>query len=189
MSDHLLLLDDDRLFCEQLARRLEKAGFSVHSYHSAEAFRDALDALPTLHSAVVDMRIGEDNGLDLIAPLRTAQPRARIIMLTGYGSIPTAVEATRRGADDYLLKPVDLNDLLVKLRPAESASSETPALPDAPPSLARLEWDYIQRILLENDGNVSATARQLGIDRRTLQRRLQKRPAASDYNRDRDAER
>ena len=165
------------------------AGFETHTCHSADALRGMLETLPPLHGAVVDMRIGDDNGLDLIAPLRAAQPQAKIIMLTGYGSIPTAVEATRRGADDYLLKPVDLNDLLAKLKPQDNAGEESPALPDAPPSLARLEWDYIQRILLENDGNVSATARQLGIDRRTLQRRLQKRPAASDYDRDRDRDR
>lgn len=188
MSNHLLLVDDDQLFCEQLARRMRSAGFEVHSCHSADAMLALMATLPALHGAVIDMRIGEDNGLDLIAPLRAAQPQARIIMLTGYGSIPTAVEATRRGADDYLLKPVDLNDLLGKLRPQDKGGEESPALPQAPPSLARLEWDYIQRILLENEGNVSATARQLGIDRRTLQRRLQKRPAASDYDRDRSSD-
>lgn len=183
-APELLVADDDGVFREQLCRRLTAAGFAVCACDSAAQVSARLTNPASLAGAVLDMRLGDDNGLALIEAVRAHSATAPIIMLTGYGSIPTAVEATRRGATDYLLKPVEMSRLIALLR-GEASGQPLEAVPEAPPSLARLEWDHIQQVLLENQGNVSATARQLGIDRRTLQRKLNKRPPARDYDRDR----
>lgn len=181
---HLLVIDDDTLFRDQLARRLEDNGYQVTAFAGVGDTLDALDQLQTVAGALVDMRLDDGQGLDLITPLRERFPDCRLLMLTGYGSIPTAVEATRRGADDYLLKPASIADILAALE--GTSGDAVAALPEAPPSLDRLEWDYIQHVLNRHDGNISAAARDLGIDRRTLQRRLKKRPSQRDYERDRN---
>lgn len=182
----VLIADDDGLFLDQLSSRLLKAGITeVVPCCSGQQVLAALEQHNDISAAILDMRLGEDNGLDLIESIQQVFPDCRIVMLTGYGSIPTAVEATRRGAIDYLLKPVDMEQLLIRLEGKPEIETNTPEIPSAPPSLARLEWDHIQQILTQNNGNISATAKQLGIDRRTLQRKLQKRPTAEDYQRDR----
>lgn len=180
---HLLVIDNDTLFRTQLAERLEARGYRVTALAGIAETTACLETLSGVDGALVDMRLDDGQGLDLIAPLRQRFPECRLLMLTGYGSIPTAVEATRRGADDYLLKPASVADIIAALE--DRNGKDAPALPDAPPSLDRLEWDYIQHVLNRHDGNISAAARDLGIDRRTLQRRLKKRPSQQDYDRDR----
>ena len=182
MADLLLVEDDDALRT-QMQRLLGRRGFTVITASSAATCVSALTAQSTpLEAAILDLSLGEDNGLDLIAPVLAHSPACRILVLTGYGSIPTAVTATRRGACNYLTKPASLDDILAALEPGNQA--ETPPLPSAPPSLERLEWEHIQRVLDTHEGNISAAARALGIHRRTLQRRLKKRPSATDYARD-----
>lgn len=183
MSRRLLLLEDDDALRTHLCRRLEQHDFEVHPCATVE---QALTTLQTgvMACAVLDQNVDDRNGLDLIEPLMAQNSQCRIVILTGYGSIPAAVAATRRGARNYLIKPASLKDILQALE-EDADEGALPPLPDAPPSLERLEWEHIQRVLDDHDGNVSAAARTLGIHRRTLQRRLKKRPSASDYDRDR----
>jgi two-component system, response regulator RegA len=168
----VLVIDDDVLFAETLARSLARRGWTVRVAHSA---RDALaavnEAVPD--AAVVDLRIGADDGLSLISPLREADAGMRILVLTGYASIATAVQAVKLGADDYLAKPVTGGVVASALN--RGASSGSPG-ESAPMSLRRLEWEHLQRVLADHGGNVSATARALNMHRRTLQRKLAKRP-------------
>ena len=171
---HLLLVDDDLTFCAVFQRALSRRGFSVTVVHDIEgALEEALRCRPGY--AVVDLKLGEESGLHLIKPLLCVNPEMRIIVLTGYGSISTAVKAVKAGAADYLAKPVDVETLLSAF---DGAEEDSVAAPDPPPmSLGRLEWEHIQRVLQAHDGNISATARCLGMHRRTLQRKLRKKPA------------
>ncbi len=173
----ILLLDDDLTFCEVLGRALRKRGFTVLS---AQTIAGAVEQMQAMRPefAVVDLKIGQESGLDAAGALLARQPQLRILMLTGYSSIATAVTAIKRGVYDYACKPLDAEEILQKLGiGAEPSDVEAPAdIPDAPLSVDRLEWEHIQRVLTENDGNISATARSLGMHRRTLQRKLQKRP-------------
>src|SRR5690606_31004994 len=123
---------------------------------------------------VLDLRIGEDNGLRCLGELRASQPGAAILLLTGYASIATAVEAIKRGADDYRPKPASADEILQALFPGPGAAG--PEAPSTPIHPRRLEWEHLQRVLGDHDGNVSAAARALGLHRRTLQRKLAKRP-------------
>lgn len=182
MKPELLLLEDDDALRLHLGDRLGKQGYNVMRCASLAQASEVLQSAQRIDAAILDQNVGQDNGLDLIEPLLTRFPSCRILVLTGYGSIPAAVAATRRGAHNYLTKPASLGDILQALL---EDSTSMPALPDAPPSLERLEWEHIQRVLEEHQGNVSAAARTLGIHRRTLQRRLKKRPSASEYHRDR----
>lgn len=141
-----------------------------------------LTTLATLDAAVLDQNLGNDNGLDLIQPLLARFPDCRVLVLTGYGSIPAAVAATRRGAHNYLTKPANAGEILDALG---RDPGDTDDLPEAPPSLQRLEWEHIQRVLDAHQGNISRAADALGIHRRTLQRRLKKRPSPSHFQRDR----
>ncbi|MFN3713296.1 MAG: response regulator transcription factor [Alcanivoracaceae bacterium] len=179
----LLLLEDDDALRQQLALRLERQGYRVLPCRSLDEARALLTEDTAIDAAVLDQNVGDHTGLDLIQPLLEHSAHCRILILTGYGSIPAAVAATRRGASNYLTKPASIADIVQALENAPTA--DLPALPDAPPSLERLEWEHIQRVLDEHDGNISAAARVLGIHRRTLQRRLKKRPSASEYQRDR----
>ncbi|PKM21885.1 MAG: hypothetical protein CVV10_07105 [Gammaproteobacteria bacterium HGW-Gammaproteobacteria-14] len=182
MNNRVLLLEDDELLLDNLAQRLARAGYQVYCATDLSGAHQLLSTLDTLQAAILDQNVGSDNGLDFIEPLLTRFPDCRVIMLTGYGSIPAAVAATRRGAWNYLTKPASLQDILSALT---GTHEHSPPLPDAPPSLERLEWEHIQRVLDEHDGNISLAARVLGIHRRTLQRRLKKRPAAREFERDR----
>ncbi|MBI1396744.1 MAG: response regulator [Betaproteobacteria bacterium] len=168
----LLLVDDDPTFCEVLARALVRRGFDVTVAHDAEqAVTHMRDTTPT--HAVVDLRMPGASGLSLVRTLREASPDIRIVVLTGYASIATAVEAIKAGATHYLAKPADADDIVAAF--GESRSPEGPDTRTRPMSVDRLEWEHIQRVLAENQGNVSATARALGMHRRTLQRKLFKR--------------
>ncbi len=168
-----LIVDDDATFCEVLERALVRRGHKVEVAHNAEqALKSAVTFRPT--DAVIDLKLGDDSGLHLIRPLLDVNSEIKAVVLTGYGSISTAVQAIKEGAVNYLAKPADLDGILAAFENADIAptmAAETSAM-----SLKRMEWEHIQRILDEHDGNISATARSLGMHRRTLQRKLQKRP-------------
>lgn len=169
----LLLVDDDAAFASVLARALERRGYTVACASTpAQALAQASTCPPAF--AVLDIKMGQASGLDLIMPLLATRPGMHIVVLTGYASIPTTVEAMRRGARNYLCKPVDADAVVAALAesPAVTAAEGEPR----PLSLRRLGWEHIQRVLAEHDGNISAAARSLGLHRRSLQRRLAKRP-------------
>ncbi|MCK0155495.1 response regulator [Alcanivorax sp. S6407] len=178
----LLLVEDDELLAEQTARALGYRGATVQVAHDAASALALLQQMETLDAAILDQNLGEDNGLDLISPIREQFPPCKVLLLTGYGSIAAAVAATHRGAHNYLTKPASADEILDALN-ADPASLGSP-LPATPPSLQRLEWEHIQRTLDAHDGNISRAADALGIHRRTLQRRLKKRPSASEYQRE-----
>jgi two-component system response regulator RegA len=169
----LLIIDDDTVFCDVLAKAMTKRGFSVTCAHAIE---DALKLAETStpEYAIVDLKLSSESGLVLVEKLKTLDPGTRIVMLTGYASIATAVEAIKLGATHYLAKPVDAAEIMAAFE-RTVGESNTP-ISAHPLSVGRLEWEYIQRILTENDNNISVTARILNMHRRTLQRKLAKKP-------------
>jgi two-component system response regulator RegA len=167
----LLICDDDEQFLRRLGRAMEKRGFEVTTAGSVGAGRAAVAALPPAY-AVVDLRLEDGNGLDLVELIRERRPDARIVVLTGYGAIASAVAAVKIGATDYLAKPADANDVTCALLAQPSAKPEPP---ENPMSADRVRWEHIQRVYELCDRNVSETARRLGMHRRTLQRILAKR--------------
>ncbi len=167
----LLIVEDDRSFLQRLAKALEQRGFTVATAESvAEGLAQVEKAAPAF--AVVDMRLGDGNGLDVISVLKRRRPEARAIILTGYGNIATAVTAVKLGAVDYLAKPADADDVVAALL-AQGAEKIEP--PENPMSADRVRWEHIQRIYELCGRNVSETARRLNMHRRTLQRILAKR--------------
>jgi two-component system response regulator RegA len=175
-AQSLLIVEDDEALRERLARALTKRGFEVRAAASAdEALRLAKADPPEL--ALVDLRIGAENGLDLIPALRALDPGTRIVVLTGYGSVATAVQALRLGALHYLTKPADADEIAAAFnRPADAVDDRSPEW--RPMSLDRVEWEHINRVLLDSGGNISEAARLLRVHRRTLQRKLAKYPGA-----------
>ena len=173
----ILLVDDDPVFSRTLSRAMNRLGHEVEAVTTPEAALEQVGGAPARFDvAVVDLRLGERSGLALIGPLHAAAPAMRILMLTGYASIATAIEAIKQGALNYLPKPATARQILAALDDtAPEAAAETATL--NPTSLRRLEWEHIQQVLADHDGNISATARALGMHRRTLQRKLAKRPA------------
>jgi two-component system, response regulator RegA len=174
----LLIVDDDATFVRVLSRALTSRGFEVITASRADEAR-ALSRRHYPRQCVLDLKLGEENGLRLIPELHELVPDMRILLLTGYASIATAVEAIKRGAHDYLSKPVDADAVVRALLEGENAQQsddEVVDAPEAPLALRRLEWEHIQRVLTECDGNISETARRLGMHRRTLQRKLSKHP-------------
>lgn len=171
MTAHYLIVDDDPVFCSVLERALRRRKLSVVIATDSENALAAVRQQTPSH-VVLDLKLGNSSGLDLIEPILETNRQTRILLLTGYASIPTAVEAVRRGAVNYLPKPANADSILAAFEPDAS----TPDIPEDPPSLRRLEWEHIQRALSEHEGNISAAARALGMHRRTLQRKLQKRP-------------
>jgi two-component system response regulator RegA len=172
MNPDVLVVDDDETFRERLASSLRARGHEVRTAPSYEqALAMAQERPPA--GALVDLRMPGCSGLDLVRALRALEGPRRIVVLTGYGSIGTAVEATKLGADGYLQKPTSIQEILAALKgepiPPEGTSADTP-------SLARVEWEHIQRVLAECQGNVTVASQRLGIDRRTLQRKLHKYP-------------
>jgi two-component system response regulator RegA len=167
----LLIVEDDKSFLQRLARAMEGRGFSVTT---AESVADGLTQLETASPAfaVVDMRLEDGNGLDVISALKRRRPDARAIILTGYGNIATAVNAVKLGAVDYLSKPVDADDVVAALLALDGRKAEPP---ENPMSADRVRWEHIQRIYELCGRNVSETARRLNMHRRTLQRILAKR--------------
>jgi len=176
MSDRrVLIVDDDRVLRERLARAIGDRGFEVRTAADADEALAALGSAPP-GRAVVDLRMPGRSGLDLVRELRGRLPDVRIVVLTGYGSIASAVEAMRLGAINYLSKPADADDVLAAFDVDGGASETHGASPAEAPSLARAEWEHIQRVLADCDGNVSEAARRLGLHRRSLQRKLAKMP-------------
>lgn len=171
----ILLVDDDEGFRERLARALRDRGHEVRTAGSPEeALQLAGEDSP--ECAVVDLRMPGGSGLEVVAELKALDPATAVVVLTGYGSIATAMEAVRRGALHYLPKPVDADELLQAFaRGGPLPAAEAPEEPSAP-SLARAEWEHIQRVLTDAGGNVSEAARRLGLHRKSLQRKLQKYP-------------
>lgn len=174
-AGRLLLVDDDEAFLRVLGRALERRGFEVIGATGATAALEAAVAHQPAY-AVVDLKLDQESGLDVIGALKRAVPGIVIVVLTGYASIATAVAAVKRGAANYLAKPARADEVVRALggqeRLPESAEDYSPM------SVDRLEWEHIQKVLAENDGNISATARSLGMYRRTLQRKLAKRPVS-----------
>ncbi|GEO97906.1 ActR/PrrA/RegA family redox response regulator transcription factor [Methylobacterium haplocladii] len=167
----LLILDDDRPFSTRLARAMEARGYQVHVAESVAEGVAAVDREPPAF-AVIDMRLGDGNGLDVIARLKERRPEARGVVLTGYGNIATAVTAVKLGAFDYLAKPADADEIhgTLMAQPGERADP-----PENPMSADRVRWEHIQRVYELCQRNVSETARRLNMHRRTLQRILAKR--------------
>ena len=168
----LLLVDDDATFCKVLSTALGKRGFAVTVAHSVEEAIPLAEVSPP-EFAVVDLKMGGASGLTLIKLLHDLDPNTRIVVLTGYASIATAVEAIKLGATQYLAKPANADEIVAAF--SHSADGNAP-LRTQPAQIERLEWEYIQRVLREHDGNISATARALNMHRRTLQRKLAKPP-------------
>ena len=170
---HILLVDDDETFTHVMARAMTRRGLRVSVAGSAdEGLALARQDLPDY--AVLDLKMDGDSGLVLLPTLLELDAEMQVVILTGYSSIATAVEAIKRGARNYLCKPADADDVLVALL-SDRAEVEN-LVPENPISVDRLQWEHIQRVLGEHEGNISATARALGMHRRTLQRKLQKRP-------------
>ena len=167
----LLIVDDDKSFLQRVARAMETRGFLVLTADTVEEGLRLVEERPPAY-AVVDMRLGDGSGLDVISALKTRRPEARAIVLTGYGNIATAVTAVKTGAYDYLAKPADADDIFNALT---AGPNEKPAPPENPMSADRVRWEHIQRIYELCDRNVSETARRLNMHRRTLQRILAKR--------------
>jgi len=168
----LLLVDDNAVLAETLSRALTARGFQVRVAPSAEEGAALAGADPP-EFAVVDLKLPDGTGLQLISTLLRLDPHTRIVVLTGYGSIATAIDAIKLGAAYYLTKPVDADDLVYAFHRAGDA--DTPPN-ERPMSLRRVTWEHIDRVLQEHNGNISATARALSMHRRTLQRKLSKRP-------------
>jgi two-component system response regulator RegA len=167
----LIIVDDDRAFLQRLARAMETRGFEVRSAHTIAEGVDLIRSRPPAF-AVVDMRLEDGNGLDVIAELTRVRPDARAIVLTGYGNIATAVSAVKLGAIDYLAKPADADDVTDALLAPHNAKAPPP---ENPMSADRVRWEHIQRVYELCNRNVSETARRLNMHRRTLQRILAKR--------------
>ena len=169
----ILVIDDDAVFAGVLARSLQRRGFEAEAAGSTAAALQALQRFAPTH-AVLDLMLGSEDGLIALQHLLQRKPDLVVLLLTGYASIATAVEAIKRGAANYLCKPADADDVLTALL-SEHADLDS-LVPENPMSVDRLQWEHIQRVLAEHEGNISATARALGMHRRTLQRKLQKRP-------------
>lgn len=168
-----LLVDDDEVLRERLARALGNRGYDVRTAGSPQ---EALEIarIDSPEYAVVDLKMPGGSGLDLVRDLKEIDASTRVLVLTGYGSISTAVDAVRLGAVNYVPKPADADDVLAAFERGEAPNSATATSDYKAPSLARAEWEHIQRVLSDCGGNVSETARRLGIHRRSLQRKLQR---------------
>jgi two-component system, response regulator RegA len=167
----LLLVDDDAPLRRSLQRAMERRGFNVVA---AESLKEGLSLAHSVKPdyAVIDLRLEDGSGIELVKRLRTLHPRVRIVILTGYGNIATAVAAVKAGAIDYLAKPADADDVI---RALLSTGGSLPPPPENPMSADRVRWEHIQRVFEQCNRNVSETARRLNMHRRTLQRILNKR--------------
>lgn len=172
--NRLLIVEDDDVLRETLARAFRRRDWMVHTAADGAAAMAVVETAD-VDGCVLDLRLAAASGLDLVSPLLARQPAMRILILTGYSSIATAVDAIKRGAVNYLAKPASLDDIVRALQ-GEMSPVDAPVV--ASPSVERLAWEHIQRVLLEEGGNISSTARRLGMHRRTLQRRLLKRPVS-----------
>ena len=172
-----LVVDDDEVFRNRLCRALVQRNWEAEPVRDGEtALNFARDRSPDL--VLVDLRMPGKGGLDVVQELRAIDSSMTIIVLTGYGSIPTAISAMKRGADHYLSKPADADQILAAYESLRTAPKEAPDIPATVPTLARVEWEHMQRVISDCGGNLSQAARLLGIHRRSLQRKLAKYPPA-----------
>jgi len=169
----LLLVDDDQTYCTVLAQALEKRGYEVIIANDVASGIELAETMVPEY-AVIDLRISHESGLELVEKLISLDQNTQIIMLTGFASIATAVEAIKLGAVHYLTKPANADEIVNALHKHEGDSSV--AVNENPLSVKRLEWEHLQKVLMQHDGNISAAARALNMHRRTLQRKLDKRP-------------
>lgn len=169
----LLLVDDDEVFCNVLKAALQKRNFEVLVANDVNSGIE-LAELNLPEYAVIDLRIGYDSGLELVKKLISLDDNTRIVMLTGFASIVTAVESIKLGAVHYLTKPANADEIVAALNKNEGDSSV--GISESPLSVKRLEWEHLQKVLMQHDGNISAAARALNMHRRTLQRKLDKKP-------------
>ncbi len=174
-AEKILVVDDDTIFRDRLVRAFRDRGFEVES---AESYQDAMEIAETFapEFAVTDLRMPGLSGLEVVRDLRGKCPDIEILVLTGYGSIATAIDAVRLGAKDYLTKPADADQILSAFGLQEGVGEDEEEDAEGVPSLERVEWEHIQRVLADCEGNISKAARVLGIHRRTLQRKLSYRP-------------
>lgn len=174
LDKRILLVDDDLAFTGVMARGFKRRGFITHSCASAkQALAECVEFRPS--HILLDLNMPGTSGLVILPQLLKLVPDASVVVLTGYSSIVTAVEATRAGATNYLCKPATIEEVL-RAFDGRAVPQGEPAIPSDPISVDRLEWEHIQKVLQAHEGNISATARALGMHRRTLQRKLQKRP-------------
>jgi two-component system, response regulator RegA len=173
----LLLIEDDEVFASVIIRAFQRRDFCVQHAADFESARQLIQQT-SFDYAVVDLNLAGHSSLELVPLLKTKCPDSPVLILTGYASIATAVEAIKLGADNYLSKPADANEIMAALHGPDDDEESHSAFQE-PMSVRRLEWEHIQKVLLENQGNISETARQLKMHRRTLQRKLQKRPVSS----------
>jgi two-component system, response regulator RegA len=172
-SPRLLLVDDDPIYCSVLAQALQKRDYEVSIAHDLNSgLRLARDTDPDY--AVIDLRIGHESGLEMVKKLKEMDKDIHIVVLTGFASIATAVESIKLGATNYLTKPADTDEVINALNRNEGDSNIS--VKERPLSVKRLEWEHLQKVLMEHNGNISAAARALGMHRRTLQRKLDKKP-------------
>jgi len=169
----LLLVDDDEVFCNVLKAALQKRNFEVLIANDVNTGIE-LAELNLPEYAVIDLRIGHESGLELVKKLISLDDNTRIVMLTGFASIVTAVESIKLGAVHYLTKPANADEIVAALNKNEGDSSV--GISESPLSVKRLEWEHLQKVLMQHDGNISAAARALNMHRRTLQRKLDKKP-------------
>mgnify|MGYP001060628729 CR=1 FL=1 len=169
----VLLIDDDAVFLQTLSRSLGRKGFSVDIAQNESL---AVPLLQQRHYDLVllDLNLAGESGLTLLDQIKLMCPNQRVVMLTAYASIATAVEAVKKGADNYLCKPINASEIMGLF--SDSDIGQDAAIEETPLSVDRLEWEHLQKVLLDYNGNISATARALNMHRRTLQRKLQKRP-------------
>lgn len=167
----LVITDDDAVFRERLARAFRERGYEVHTCADGMALQQCV-ATVTPDYAILDLRMPGANGIQVLEFLKKQHPACIVLLLTGYGSIATAIQALKLGAHDYLSKPADADQIEAALL----GKGKEPESPTSPPTLERVEWEHLQRVLADHGGNISQTARALGIDRRSLQRKLQKIP-------------
>lgn len=171
---HILVVDDDRVFAEAMARSLQRRGWQAHvALKIDEACAQARQWQP--RHAVIDLKIDQESGLALLPLLQELVPGIRVLILTGYSSITTAVAAIKLGAENYVCKPANADEVLQAFSNEKSQAAGV-LLPQHPPSVRRLQWEHVQKVLDEHKGNISSTARALGMHRRSLQRILQKKP-------------
>ena len=169
----MLIVDDDIAYCEALSGAMQNRGFATRVAQNSQQALACFDEFKADY-AVIDLRLGQDSGLYLIKQLMAKNKQLKVVMLTGYASIATAVEAVKLGAIQYITKPANADEIVSAFLQAEGDPAVSIA--DQPLSVKRQEWEYVQKVLLEHNGNISEAARQLNMHRRTLQRKLAKRP-------------
>ena len=174
-----LIIDDDEAFCSVLARVLKRKDHQVLTAIDGKQAFALCEAHDDVERIILDLKLDNESGLSILPIIKKLIPSVDILILTSYSSISTAVEAIKLGAINYLCKPASADEIIFAFSPQESSDKDAKEVPvpSAPTSVYRLEWEHIQKVLNDNEGNISATARSLGMHRRTLQRKLQKKPS------------